>query len=260
MCSKFNMALSTLALTSSLIRFNNSNSLTVSPPPTDNLLIYLKFLASDFNFTYKTLTNYGSLAGSINVYAPAGSSFIFQSGIKSVNNLNDVSYAVFPGNTNSYISLPFFVAALGSYTFMMWMKIKRTTSNFTNLLLYTYSGSYGGAIIMEISNANVFDLSGPASKQITDSTYLYNTADIWIHVCGIYTFNPTTTFCSFYLNGSFKSSTTVYAGTDNTSTRTGYLGKASWDSNQFIQGSIRGFRMYGRALTANEVMSCYQND
>ena len=49
------MALSTLGLTSSIIRFNNFKTSTVGSPPTDNLLIYLKFLASDYNSTYKLL-------------------------------------------------------------------------------------------------------------------------------------------------------------------------------------------------------------
>lgn len=240
---------------------NTSAVIVQTIPPTDSLLIYLKFLQSDIS-SNTILKNWGS---SSNATLSLTTAITCNSGLTSINGTNAISYATYAGNPSSYIMLPSMITSLNSsYTMMLWMKINRPTAKYTDLMLWTYNNSYGGALILEIDNTGMFCISGPANKIITDTSQNFRTYNTWVHVCAVYTFNATTTPTSFYLNGIFKKSIIQGAGAETTLARSGYIGCATWGvvgtDIAEIYGSVRGVRVYNRALTATEINACYKND
>ena len=145
---------------------------------------------------------------------------------------------------------------------MFYIKNNRTSNNYTNFFSLVYSSpAFNDALIIEAqasgdNNGLAITASG---RTVTDSTVNFRNGNTWQHVCVVYVIGVSSSVVKYYLNGTFKSQGSNSA-TNASTARQFFIGRATWDANQFIQGQMRGFRMYGRELNASEIMACYTND
>lgn len=140
--------------------------------------------------------------------------------------------------TSNYIALPTIIRP-ATVTFSCWVNV---TTVITLSRIFDYGGKF--RLTMKSSNLNLFFND---TLQVAYSTTFQN---VWKHI--LFTVNGTTLI--FYENGLPRTTTTIVALT--TLTSNGYL-FASFGGDPDTAGKCSDFRIYGRVLTASEIMGLY---
>lgn len=231
-------------------RFNPQIS-NVSSTPTSNLSIWLKFASGDITST--TIKNYGT-------YNSRGDCTIGGTGTLTLTNENGKDVGTF-SLTKVFITLPSFAIQPISYTIMFYIKPNASTVDYVNFLVMEYN-TYTDAVIFETQKADTRLLIsvGGGLKNVTDNSINYQSGNTWKHICLVWNYTSTNSNGSLYIDGVFKAQYNAQA-TNYTNSRTNSIGRTTWDANQKFVGSMRNFRLYeNKALTPEEILTCYQND
>lgn len=144
--------------------------------------------------------------------------------------------------TNQYATTP--TVALGTaYTVEIWVYLSNLASR------VWLCSSTGGNYIFNFLNGNIYAFA--TAVTIIPSPLLV--ANQWYHI----TCTKSSTVFSAYVNGVFKGSDTVTAGSTYT---IGYIGALTSNETTFTNyaaGNLSQFKAYTRALSAQEVLQNY---
>lgn len=148
---------------------------------------------------------------------------------------------------NGRIVYPF--PQLQQFTYSLWFKRNRVSYSNREML---GTGWYG--ISMELNPNNTLTFRHYINSNTFDviSSTTFTSTDVWYHICLTRTSSGVS---SIYVNGVLDKSGTNTNSIIYTAT-TAELFTYSGNSYQF-QGSISDFRIYGTALSANDVLALY---
>ena len=233
------------------------------PPPTDNLVIHLKFGSSDR--TGNNINNYGSL-GVANLLGTALTKYISSTTTNKRGEI--VSYCSLLNDATNYcyLKLPsgYTFSNNGSYTFSFYCNPQRPNgSTYMEFLNFNQSG-YTNAFIIEAFN-NILYVSSPvANKQVSNNSKSFQTANTWIHICVSYILGPSSTRVKVYIDGVLtndNTNTTAQPSNLTSSAKYCLVASGDWGLNVlYYTGFLRNIRFYSRELSQAEITSCYMYD
>jgi hypothetical protein len=203
-------------------------------------------------------SNSYSFADSSNVYDLSGSGV---TGAITGNNGFDAEYNawVFDGS-GDYISG---TQGLGTgqpvHSQSVWFKMNANTGDYQYIcMIGTNSTDDQSAITLNSDDEIRFEMYGTPTALTTDTKVV---ADAWYHVVAVYTGgNWNNTNCSLYVNG-VKVVLNNGSNTTTSPTITGDLVRLGSTGSQWeLNGSIANFRLFGKALNADQVRELYEYD
>lgn len=161
--------------------------------------------------------------------------------------------------TSSLTNLTNFPTGNNAWTFSFWARFDKSQSGQRLIFIYGIDGAVGGSnnIYLDVNNtsgcaANKIGVGvwGSADSICQTNALTYGTT--WYYVTVTHTSAPLTTL---YINA-------VSQGTDavtNYNIRTNYFNIARYDGGANTAATFDDFRVYNRALTANEVLDLYHS-
>jgi hypothetical protein len=203
-------------------------------------------------------SNSYSFADSSNVYDLSGSGV---TGAITGNNGFDAEYNawVFDGS-GDYISG---TQGLGTgqpvHSQSVWFKMNANTGDYQYIcMIGTNSTDDQSAITLNSDDEIRFEMYGTPTALTTDTKVV---ADAWYHVVAVYTGgNWNNTNCSLYVNG-VKVVLNNGSNTTTSPTITGDLVRLGSTGSQWeLNGSIANFRLFSKALNADQVRELYEYD
>jgi hypothetical protein len=203
-------------------------------------------------------SNSYSFADSSNVYDLSGSGV---TGTITGNNGFDAEYNawVFDGS-GDYISG---TQGLGTgqpvHSQSVWFKMNANTGDYQYIcMIGTNSTDDQSAITLNSDDEIRFEMYGTPTALTTDTKVV---ADAWYHVVAVYTGgNWNNTNCSLYVNG-VKVVLNNGSNTTTSPTITGDLVRLGSTGSQWeLNGSIANFRLFSKALNADQVRELYEYD
>jgi hypothetical protein len=157
------------------------------------------------------------------------------------------------GKSTSYATLPTgIVSTLNDFTISTWVKMDVKTNYMRVFDFGTGTGKYMFLSIQGGSdNVMRYDIKNWGSEQRLDCNYTLP-LDTWTHFAITQSGNT----CSMYINGALVANNTGVTIKPSTigSTTQNYLGKSQWNDPMF-KGSIDEFKIYSRALSAEEIIT-----
>jgi hypothetical protein len=213
-------------------------------PATTGTQLEVYYDAKDLTTMPSTLTD---LAGGDQNGAVTGVTLDTTGGIKSF--LFDSS--------SEYISgtLPSTATGNWVHTISTWVNLPQipTSGNYLfNAGIQPSSSSPGESLVIYIRQAGVYFDVGYESYRVDTLT-----PGQWSHISAVYTGGTLTSGVSIYINGVLKSQTDTSGSTQlNLTTQDFKIGASANGGSQF-NGSIANFRLYSKALNADQVKELY---
>lgn len=158
--------------------------------------------------------------------------------------------ASFPGNINAggTVAHNALLNVTNQITIATW--IKPATFSGVKRIVDKFNGSAAGNFILDLNSAALRFFVGSGSLQYTVTGIPVNT---WFHVAATYDGTVTT----LYVNGIIRNSTSAVMGGLTPNTSPLKVGLDQFGSSPFA-GAIDDIKIYGRSLTAAEVLDLYQ--
>jgi hypothetical protein len=177
----------------------------------------------------------------------------------------DTEYNAFTfDGVNDYISgtLPSSAGGDWVHSISMWFKADSFSTNKDSNTLF-----YGGSASISANNMTFLRVDGGADPNIAYNDidaiarkYMTVSTGVWYHVTGTYSGGGWSN-AKLYINGSLavegEADTTPLTLTASSSF---YVAKAINSSNPSFNGSIANFRLFGKALNADQVRELYEYD
>jgi hypothetical protein len=160
-------------------------------------------------------------------------------------------------SSNEYISgtLPSTATGNWVHTISTWVNLPQipTGGNYLfNAGIQPSSSSPGESLVIYIRQAGVYFDVGYESYRVDTLT-----PGQWSHISAVYTGGTLTSGVSIYINGVLKSQTDTSGSTQlNLTTQDFKIGASANGGSQF-NGSIANFRLYSKALNADQVKELY---
>ncbi|MDR7209219.1 DUF4979 domain-containing protein [Flavobacterium piscis] len=155
------------------------------------------------------------------------------------------------GTATSYATLPAgIVSSLSNFTISAWVKMD-ALDNWMRVFDFGTGTNKYMFLTVQAGSANVMRYAiknGGAEKQVSFNYIL--PLGTWTHFAVTQSENT----CTLYINGTAVASNTTVSIKPSTigSTNQNYLGKSQWNDPMF-KGAIDGFKIYSRALSAQEI-------
>jgi len=161
------------------------------------------------------------------------------------------------GTSTSYATLPTgIVSALTDFTISTWVRMD-VKSNWMRVFDFGTGTSKYMFLTIQAGTANVmrYAIKNGGSEQLVSFNYTLP-LNTWTHFAITQSGNT----CSMYINGALVASNTGVTIKPSTigSTTQNYLGKSQYNDPMF-RGSIDGFKIYSRALSATEIQNFTTN-
>src|SRR6056300_57661 len=160
-------------------------------------------------------------------------------------------------SSNEYISgtLPSTATGNWVHTISTWVNLPQipTGGNYLfNAGIQPSSSSPGESLVIYIRQAGVYFDVGYESYRVDTLT-----PGQWSHISAVYTGGTLTSGVSIYINGVLKSQTDTSGSTQlNLTTQDFKIGASANGGSQF-NGSIANFRLYSKALNADQIKELY---
>jgi hypothetical protein len=141
----------------------------------------------------------------------------------------------------------------------VWFKMNANTGTYQYIcMIGTNSTDDQSAITLNSDDEIRFEIYGTPTALATDMKVV---ADVWYHAVAVYTGgNWNNTNCSLYVNG-VKVVLNNGSNTTTSPTITGDLVRLGSTGSQWeLNGSIANFRLFGKALNADQVRELYEYD
>jgi len=144
-------------------------------------------------------------------------------------------------------------------TFSAWVYFK-SVGSYDRIIDFGDGSGINNIIIAKYGSTNQIVISiynGSTIKQYrtTNNIIVLNT---WIHICWVIT--KTTPTWKLYVN-NVSVGLTVISGSavwpSSTTYYSSFIGKSNWTSDSYFNGNIDDFRIYNKAISANEVAELY---
>ena len=191
--------------------------------------------------TWRDLSGNGKNGG-----AGAGATWGSQNG--GVVNFNGVSSYVSFGTGNTFFPLT-------NLTIDLWFQSKGTVAT-TGTVPGLFGFTYGVRTYFGTANSISFSVSTGSTSQFLTYTHPSNFRDdgLWYNIA----FQATPTNTYMYLNGELKTSRSVtWLGNTIWPADTWNLARDNNNAYQYFTGSMASYKMYNRALSAQEVLQNY---
>eukprot|EP01036_Dinobryon_divergens_P061839 gene61839-biopygen29656 len=162
--------------------------------------------------------------------------------------------------SKQYMSIDPFTTGTAGLTFATWYKSDNSGYN-ARIFDFGNGSDADNIFLTKNGNENSFKLDvripgQPLQNVFPDASYTFNTENVWKHVA--WTLDPAGPGTwKFYIDGVLAASSAVIQYPRSGLRYYNFLGKSNWESDAYLNGGLKEFRMYNRVLSAAEVNTLF---
>ena len=216
-----------------------------------SLLIHYDFSSSSFRAP-NTIRN----------IAPGNTSYLYDAtmvnnpAVNSAGVTKQSASIKFSSAQQQFITIPAMQTTNNGYSVSWWFKTPGE-GGWSRIFDFGNGAGYDN-IVAGFPNQNLaFSLRKGTNVSFEPVNVVPVQSNTWIHIAWVYSYPQG---WNIYVNGALYKTYPTAAYPNAIFRNTNYIGKSAWDGNSYFNGSIADFRVYNSSISANDILSMYNND